>query len=317
MLTNLAKKIPIPQNLDSAINELKKTKNAVILGHYYQESEVQDISDYIGDSLGLAQEAAKTTADIIVFAGVHFMAEIAAIINPEKKVLVPDMDAGCSLADNCTGPEFEKFVKARPGHCVISYVNCSAEVKALSDILCTSSNAEKVVNSVPKDQPIIFAPDQHLGRYLIKKTGRDMVLWEGSCIVHETFSERKLIKLKARHPQAEIVAHPECPESILNHAVHVGSTSSLLNYVKKSPNQEFIVVTEPGIIYQMEKNCPDKKFYPAPPENGCSCNECPFMKLNTLEKIYLCLLNETPQVTVPEEIRIRALKPLQRMLSLS
>ena len=307
----------IPDDLVAAINDLKQQKNAVILAHYYQESEIQDLADYIGDSLGLAQEAAKTDADIIVFAGVVFMAETAKILNPTRKVLLPDLDAGCSLADNCPSDKFSQFVQAHPDHTVITYVNCSAEVKALSDILCTSSNAVKIINSVPKDKPIIFAPDKHLGRYLIKETGRDLVLWDGSCIVHEQFDHKKIVRLKARHPEAEVIAHPECPESILNEADHIGSTSSLLNYVKKSDAKSFIVVTESGIIHQMEKACPEKTFHPAPPENGCSCNECPFMKLNTMEKLYRCLRDETPEMNVPAEIIERALIPLKRMLELS
>ncbi len=306
-----------PDNLVEAISELKRQKNAVILAHYYQESEIQDIADYIGDSLGLAQEAAKTDADIIVFAGVVFMAETAKILNPTRKVLLPDVEAGCSLADNCPADRFREFVEAHPDHTVITYVNCSAEVKALSDILCTSSNAVKIIESVPKDKPIIFAPDKHLGRYLIKETGRDLVLWDGSCIVHEQFDHKKIVRLKARHPEAKVIAHPECPEAILNEADHIGSTSSLLNYVKSSSDSSFIVVTESGIIHQMQKACPDKTFHPAPPDNGCSCNECPFMKLNTMEKLYRCLRDEAPEMDVAPEIIKRALVPLERMLELS
>ncbi len=301
----------------NAILELKRRKNAVILAHYYQVPEIQDIADFIGDSLGLAQEAAKTSADIILFAGVVFMAETAKIVNPTKKVLVPDMNAGCSLADNCPAAEFAEFVSKHPNHCVITYVNCSAEVKALSDILCTSSNAVKIINSVPKDQPILFAPDKHLGRYLMKITGRKMVLWEGTCIVHEIFDAQRLVKLKARYPQAKVIAHPECPEQVLSLADHIGSTSSLLTFSKNNPAKEFIVVTEAGIIHQMQKASPNKMFYPAPPNNGCACNDCPFMKLNTIDKVYQTLLKETPEVTVPEEIRLKALRPLQRMLDLS
>lgn len=299
------------------VKELKKKLNAVILAHYYQDSDIQDLADYVGDSLGLSQEAAKTNADVIVFAGVHFMAETAKILNPNKPVLLPDIKAGCSLADACPAPAFKKFIDKHPGHCVISYVNCSAEVKALSDILCTSTNAVKVVNSVPKDQPIIFAPDQHLGRYLIKKTGRDMVLWNGSCIVHETFSEKKLVQLKTRYREALVVAHPECPEHILRLADHIGSTSSLLDYVTKSPGKQFIVVTESGIIHQMKLKNPGKEFIPAPPETGCACNECPYMKLNTLDKLISCMENLSPQVTVDPAIIERALLPLNRMLAIS
>ena len=305
------------ESLEVKISRLRKQKNAVILAHYYQEGDIQDIADYIGDSLGLAQEAAKTTADIIVFAGVLFMAETAKILNPEKKVLIPDINAGCSLSDNCPADKFKAFIEAHPNHTVITYVNCSAEVKALSDILCTSSNAEKIIRSIPKDKPVIFAPDRHLGRYLMKKTGRELVLWEGSCIVHETFDVRQLTKLKARHPNAKIIAHPECPEPVLDMADFIGSTTGLLNFTKSSPEREFIIVTESGIIHQMKKACPEKEFYPVPTDDGCSCHECPFMKLNTLEKLYACLRDETPEVNVPEEIRKRALIPLQRMLTLS
>jgi len=303
--------------LSTKIKQLCAEKNAVILAHYYQEGGIQDIAHYIGDSLGLAQQAEKTTADIIVFAGVMFMAETAKILNPEKKVLVPDVNAGCSLADNCPGDKFREFVAKYPGHCVITYVNSGIEVKALSDILCTSTNAEKIINSVPKDQPILFAPDQHLGRYLQSRTGREMVLWKGSCIVHVTFDEKQIVKLKARHPEAKVIAHPECPENILQHADHIGSTSSLLSFVQKVPDKTFIVVTESGIIHQMKKACPDKEFIPAPTDKGCACNECPYMRLNSLEKVYNCLLNEKPEVTVPEDLRVAALKPLQRMLELS
>jgi len=304
-------------NRRARVKELKNKLNAVILAHYYQDSDIQDLADYVGDSLGLSQEAAKTNADVIVFAGVHFMAETAKILNPNKPVLLPDIKAGCSLADACPAPAFKKFIDKHPGHCVISYVNCSAEVKALSDILCTSSNAVKVVNSVPKDQPIIFAPDQHLGRYLIKKTGRDMVLWNGSCIVHETFSEKKLVQLKTRHREALVVAHPECPEHILRLADHIGSTSSLLDFVTKSPAKQFIVVTESGIIHQMKLKNPSKEFIAAPPEAGCACNECPYMKLNTLDKLISCMENLSPQVSVDPAIIERALLPLNRMLAIS
>lgn len=307
----------IPKDLPEEIKQLLKRKNGVLLAHYYQESEIQDIADYVGDSLGLAQQAAKTQASIILFAGVVFMAETAKILNPDKKVIVPDLNAGCSLADNCPADKFRQFIAEHPGHVVISYVNCSAEVKALSDILCTSSNAEKIVNSVPAGTPIIFGPDRHLGHYLIKRTGRPMVLWPGSCIVHETFDAKQIVKLKARHPTAQVIAHPECPENILQMADHIGSTTSLLNFVKSSGKGEFIVVTESGIIHQMKRACPEKMFYPAPTDKGCSCNECPFMRLNTLEKLYLALLNEQPEITVAEAVRIKALVPLQRMLELS
>lgn len=314
----LAPQVPgTMEALVQTISDLKKQKNAVILAHYYQDSEIQDIADYIGDSLGLAQEAAKTTADLIVFAGVYFMGETAKILNPNKKVVIPDLNAGCSLADACPADEFSKFISGYPNHCVISYVNCSAEVKALSDILCTSSNAEKIVRSVPADQGIVFAPDRHLGHYLIKKTGRDMVLWNGSCIVHETFSEKKIVQLHTLHPNAEVVAHPECPENILSLADHIGSTTSLLKYVTNSPKSEFIVVTEMGILHQMRKANPSKTFYSGPADEPCSCSQCPFMRLNTMEKLYLCLRDESPEIEVPQETARLALKPLERMLELS
>ena len=299
------------------IKLVKQQKNAVILAHYYQEGEIQDIADFVADSLGLAQFGAKTKADIIVLAGVLFMAETAKILSPEKKVLAPDLNAGCSLADNCPAEEFKKFKAKYPDHKVITYVNCSAEVKALSDILCTSANAEKIVNSFPQDQPLIFAPDQYLGGYLIKKTGRKMVLWPGSCIVHETFDAKKITELKARYPKALVLAHPECQEPVLDLADHIGSTSALLKYSKESPAKEFIVVTEAGILHQMQKASPDKKFHAAANSESCNCAECPFMRLNTMEKIYNCLKDEKPEVLVPEEIRIKALIPLQKMLELS
>ncbi len=304
-------------NKRERVLELKKELGAVILAHYYQESEIQDLADFVGDSLGLAQQAAKTDARVIVFAGVHFMAETAKILNPNKPVLLPDLKAGCSLAEGCPAPDFKKFIDQHPGHYVITYVNCSAEVKALSDVLCTSSNAVKIVESVPKDVPIIFAPDKHLGKYLIKKTGRDMVLWDGSCIVHETFSEKKLIQLKTRYPKALIVAHPECPENILSLADHIGSTSSLLQFVTENPATQFIVVTESGIMHQMKLKNPEKEFIPAPPESGCSCNECPYMRLNTVDKLISCMENMSPQVEVDPAIIKKALVPLNRMLSLS
>lgn len=305
------------KELIEKIKDLKSRKNAVILAHYYQEGEIQDIADFVADSLGLAQYGAKTKADIIVLAGVLFMAETAKILSPEKKVLAPDLNAGCSLADNCPAEEFKKFKAKYPNHKVITYVNCSAEVKALSDILCTSANAEKIVSSFPKDQALIFAPDQHLGSYLIKKTGRQMVLWPGACMVHETFDAKKIIELKARYPQAQVLAHPECPEAVLDLADHIGSTSALLKYSISSEAKEFIVVTEAGIIHQMQKSSPDKKFYPATNKENCNCAECPYMRLNTLEKIYKCLDTEAPEVHVSEAIRTQALIPLQKMLELS
>ncbi len=308
----------IPQNLIRAINDLKQQKNAVIMAHFYQEPAIQDIADYIGDSLGLAQNGEKLQADIIVLAGVVFMGETAKILNPGKKVLVPDLNAGCSLADNCPADKFAAFAKHYPEHVKVTYVNCSAEVKALSDILCTSSNALKIIQSIPADKPILFAPDQHLGHYLIKKSGRDMVLWQGACEVHETFDAKRIIQLRARYPEAVVVAHPECPDSVLALADFVGSTNAMLNHVKQSPAQQFIVVTESGILHAMHKACPDKTFHAASNnEDSCGCANCPHMKLNTLEKIYLCLKNESPEIRIAEDIRKRALVPIQRMLLLS
>ena len=318
MFTTLTPKIPaLPLDLFSAINELKKELNAIILAHYYQEPDIQDIADYIGDSLGLSQQAAQTEAEVIVFAGVHFMAETAKILNPHKLVLLPDLNAGCSLADSCTAEEFAKFKAKYPEHLVISYINCSAEIKALSDIICTSSNAVKIVQQIPQEKPIIFAPDRNLGRYVMEQTGRDLVLWQGSCIVHETFSERKIVELKTKYPQAEIIAHPECETGVLNHADYIGSTTALLKYSQKSSSDIFIVATEPGIIHQMSKSAPNKQFIPAPPINQCACNECPHMRLNTLEKLYLCMENKTPEIKIPESIRLKALQPIQRMLAMS
>ncbi|MEO6693836.1 MAG: quinolinate synthase NadA [Ignavibacteria bacterium] len=311
------KPIDLSIDLEDEIRKLKKEMNAVILAHYYQESEIQDLADFIGDSLQLSQQAAKTKADVIVFAGVHFMAETAKILNPDKLVLLPDLNAGCSLAEGCPGPLLEKFKQKYPDHILISYINCSAEVKALSDIICTSSNAVKIVNQIPLDQKIMFAPDKNLGRYVIKQSGRDMVLWQGSCIVHETFSDRKITKLKFKNPNALIIAHPECEEAVLNSADFIGSTSALLNFVTESVEQEFIVATEPGIIHQMQLRNPGKLFIPAPPEANCNCNECPYMKLNTLEKLYLCMRDRKPEITMEEEIMKKALKPLQRMLAMS
>jgi quinolinate synthase len=290
---NLQKKgfldLPVDVRLDmfAEIDRLKREKNAIILAHYYQEPDIQDVADYIGDSLGLSQQAAKTNADIIVFAGVHFMAETAKILSPQKKVLLPDLKAGCSLADSAPPALFKKFRDQYPDHIVISYINCSAGIKALSDIICTSSNAEKIIESVPKDQPIIFAPDRNLGSYLIKKTGRDMVLWNGACMVHEIFSVEKILQLKQRHPHAKVIAHPECEAAVLALADHIGSTTGLLKYTQVSDSQEFIVVTETGILHKMQQSSPNKTFIPAPPNNACACNDCPHMKLNTLEKFYV------------------------------
>lgn len=307
----------IPDDLFGAIAELKQELNAVILAHYYQEAEIQDIADYLGDSLGLSQQAANTNADVIVFAGVHFMAETAKILNPDKLVLLPDLEAGCSLADSCPPDEFRAFKAQHPDHIVISYINCSAEIKALSDIICTSSNAVKIVNQIPQDRPIIFAPDRNLGRYVSQQTGRDLVLWEGSCIVHETFSEKRIIELKVEHPTAEIIAHPECESPVLRHADYIGSTTALLKYCQESKSDKFIVATEPGIIHQMEKAAPHKRFIPAPAIDNCACNECPYMRLNTLEKLYLAMKNKSPEIVLPEDIRVNALKPIQRMLEMS
>ena len=304
-------------DLFAEIERLKKEKNAVVLAHYYQEPDIQDIADYIGDSLGLAQQAQKTTADMIVFAGVHFMAETAKILNPSKKVVLPDLKAGCSLSDSAPPDLFRAFKDKYPDHVVISYINCSAGIKALSDIICTSSNAQKIVETVPRDQPIIFAPDRNLGAYISKQTGREMVLWNGSCMVHEIFSREKILKLKVRYPQAKVIAHPECEKPVLEIADFIGSTSALLKFVKQNEAREFIVVTEAGIIHQMEKDAPDKVLIPAPPDNSCACNDCPHMKLNTLEKLYLCMEYEEPELLMDETIRQAALKPIQRMLDIS
>lgn len=307
----------LPYDLVNAIQELKKDLNAVILAHYYQNSEIQDIADYLGDSLGLAQQAAQTQAEVIVFAGVHFMAETAKILNPDKLVLLPDLEAGCSLADSCPPQAFAQFKAAHPDHLVISYINCTAEIKAMSDIICTSSNAVKIVQQIPLDQSIIFAPDRNLGRYVSEQTGREMLLWEGSCIVHETFSERKLIELKIQHPEAEILAHPECEKILLRHADFIGSTTALLKYSHQSQAQNFIVATEPGIIHQMQKASPQKGFIPAPGQGNCACNECPYMRLNTLEKLYLAMKNKSPEIILPTATLTAALRPIQKMLALS
>ena len=306
-----------PHDLFKAIQALKQELNAVILAHYYQDPDIQDVADYIGDSLELSRKAANTNADAIVFAGVHFMAETAKILNPDKLVLLPDLSAGCSLADSCPADAFAAFKAAHPNHLVISYINCTAEIKAMSDIICTSSNAVKIVNQIPEDQPIIFGPDRNLGRYVKEQTGRDLVLWQGACIVHENFSEKKIVQLKIQHPEAEVIAHPECEPPVLRHANYIGSTTALLKYSQQSQNHAFIVATEPGIIHQMQKQAPDKHFIPAPPMNSCACNECPYMRLNTLEKLYLAMKNRTPEITLPEQIRVAALRPIQRMLEMS
>lgn len=304
-------------DLFAAINNLKKEKKAIVLAHYYQEPDIQDVADYIGDSLGLAQKAAETDADIIVFAGVHFMAETAKILNPSKKVLLPDFKAGCSLADSAPTNLFKAFKEKHNDHLVISYINCTAEIKALSDIICTSSNAEAILNSLPQDQKIIFAPDKNLGAYLNKKTGRNMLLWNGACMVHEIFSLEKITKLKVRHPQAQIIAHPECEEALLNIADYIGSTTQLLKYSQAKACNEFIVATETGILHKMQQASPQKTFIPAPPNNSCACNDCPHMKLNTLEKLYICMQYEVPELTMNEDLRIAAKKPIDRMLEIS
>jgi quinolinate synthase len=304
-------------DLFAGIERLKKEKNAVLLAHYYQDADIQDVADYIGDSLGLAQQAEKTKADMIVFAGVHFMAETAKILNPSKKVVIPDLKAGCSLSDSCPPPLFKKFKDQHPDHVVVSYINCSAGIKALSDVICTSSNAKAIVESFSKDQPIIFAPDKNLGAYINKVTGRNMLLWNGACMVHEIFSLELITKLKVRHPQAKVIAHPECEEAVLKVADYIGSTTGLLKYTQTDSSKEYIVATETGILHQMIKSSPEKIFIPAPPNNGCACNDCPHMKLNTLEKLYLCMEYDTPEITMEEGLRIAAKKPIDRMLEIS
>jgi quinolinate synthase len=310
---------PIDPTLDlfEEIERLKKEKNAIVLAHYYQEPDIQDVADYIGDSLGLSQEAAKTEADVIVFAGVHFMAETAKILSPEKTVLLPDLKAGCSLADSCPPHLFKLFKEKHPDHVVITYVNCTAELKAMSDIVCTSTNAVQIVESLPKDTKIIFGPDKNLGAWVARKTGRNLVLWNGACMVHEIFSREKITRLRERHPQAKFIAHPECEDNVLELADYIGSTTGLLNYTIKNEATEFIVATESGIIHQMEKANPLKTFIPAPPNNNCACNDCPYMKRNTLEKLYLTLKNGYPEVTVPADIIVQARRPIERMLEIS
>jgi len=304
-------------DLFAEIEKLKREKNAILLAHYYQEPDIQDVADYIGDSLGLAQQAEKTKADMIVFAGVHFMAETAKILNPTKKVVIPDLKAGCSLSDSCPPPLFKKFKEQHPDHVVVSYINCSAGIKALSDVICTSSNAKVIVESFPKEQPIIFAPDKNLGSYINKKTGRKMLLWNGACMVHEIFSLEKITRLKVRHPNAKLIAHPECEDPVLRLADYIGSTTGLLKFTKSDPSMEYIVATETGILHQMVKVNPDKTFIPAPPDNSCACNDCPHMKRNTLEKLYLCMKYETPEITMEENLRVAAKKPIDRMLEIS
>jgi quinolinate synthase len=311
--------VPTAEALPREIDRLRRELDAVILAHYYQDEEIQDLADFVGDSLQLSQTAAKTQAKVIVFCGVHFMAETAKILNPGKQVLLPDLDAGCSLADRTPGPQFEAWLKSYPDHKVVSYINCSAAVKALSDVICTSSNAEKIVRSFPKEQKLVFAPDRHLGAWVAKKTGREMVLWPGFCIVHEQFTQRQLEKLRAVHRTAKIIAHPECDASVLEMADYVGSTRGLVEYVKAAPekNPSFIVATEVGILHLMKKERPDAELIPAPPSSGCNCAICPYMRLNSLEKVYLCMRDRTPELTLPEDLRLRALRPVERMLELS
>ena len=304
-------------DLFAEIEKLKKEKNAIILAHYYQEPDIQDVADYIGDSLGLSQMAERTDASVIVFAGVHFMAETAKILNPTKKVLLPDLNAGCSLSDSAPPAIFRQFREKYPDHMVITYINCSAGMKALSDIICTSSNAQKIVESLPADQPIIFAPDKNLGAYINKQTGRNMKLWNGACMVHEIFSLEKITKLRIRHPKAKFIAHPECEEAVLAIADYIGSTTGLLKYTQTDNSSTYIVATETGILHQMQKASPNKTFIPAPPNNSCACNDCPYMKLNTLEKLYLCMKYETPEITMDESLRMAAKKPIDRMLEIS
>lgn len=311
------REMPAPAELADAVGRLRREMHAVILAHYYQEPEIQDVADFVGDSLELARRAASTDAEVIVFAGVHFMAETAKILNPDKRVLLPDLDAGCSLAEGCPAAEFRAFRVQHPDHVSITYINCSAEVKAASDIICTSSNAEKIIRQIPGERPIFFAPDRNLGRYLIRKTGRPMLLWDGSCVVHETFSLRKLMHLRLEHPDAEIIAHPECEEPVLAMAGFIGSTSVLLRHVQSSPSREFIVATESGILHQMRRLAPDKEYIAAPPEEACSCNECPYMKLNTMEKLYRCMRDRTPEIVIDPVILRQALAPIRRMLEMS
>ena len=301
----------------SKLESLKKERNAVILAHYYQDPDIQDVADFVGDSLALAKYAVKTDADVILFCGVHFMCETAKILNPDKRVILPDMDAGCSLADSAPHQKFRAWVDSHPDHTVITYINCSARVKAASDIICTSSNAEKIINSLPEDKKIIFAPDKYLGAFLQKKTGRDLLLWDGSCQVHEIFSERELIRLKTRNPDALVLAHPECDENILRHSDHIGSTTSIIKFASESNLEKFIIATEPGVIHQMEKESPNKTFIPLPANDGCACNECPHMRLNTIEKMVTALETMSPEIILSEDCRLKALAPLEKMLALS
>ncbi len=304
-------------DLEAEITKLKKEKNMILLAHYYQESEIQDLADYVGDSLGLSQMAESTDADIIVFAGVHFMAETAKILNPKKKVLLPDLKAGCSLAESCPAPLFQKYKEKHPDHVVVSYINCTAALKTLTDVVCTSTNAKTIIESIPEDKPIIFAPDKNLGAWLQKETGREMLLWNGSCMVHEIFSHEKITKLRIKHPDAKFIAHPECEAHILDTADYIGSTSGLLRYTQETDAEIFIVATEAGILHQMQQKSPNKTFIPAPPNNMCACNDCPHMKLNTLEKLYLCMKYELPEIHIDEAIIERAKAPIDRMLEIS
>lgn len=304
-------------DLVTEIEILKKEKNAVILAHYYQDSEIQDVADYVGDSLGLSQKAASTQAEIIAFAGVHFMAETAKMLSPEKKVVLPDLKAGCSLADSCPPELFKLFKEKNPDHLVVSYINCTAELKTLTDICCTSTNAVQIIESIPKDQPILFAPDKNLGAFLMKKTGRKMLLWNGACMVHEIFSREKIVKLKNRHPNATFIAHPECEPHILEMAEFIGSTTGLLKFTINHPNDTFIVATESGILHQMQKHSPRKTFIPAPPNNNCACNDCPHMKRNTLEKLYLCLKYELPEIILPHHVIQQGRQSIDRMMEIS
>ncbi len=309
---------PVPgTDLHAEIDRLRTEMNAVILAHYYQEPDVQDVADHVGDSLALARAAAATDADVIVFAGVHFMAETAKILNPDKLVLLPDLEAGCSLADGCPADEFAEFLTRHPDHEVVSYINCSAATKAMSDVICTSGNALNVVASIPRDKPVVFAPDRHLGRWVAQKLDRELVLWHGSCEVHEQFSERRLVELKTLHPEAMVAAHPECTEAVLQHADHIGSTAAILSFARETDAREIIVATEPGILHQMSKESPDKVFHPVPgADESCNCNECPYMKLNTLEKLYLCMRDRTPELVLDPDLAARALAPIERMLAL-
>jgi quinolinate synthase len=310
--------LPPAWKLEEEIERLKRERNAVILAHYYQESEIQDLADHVGDSLGLARAAQKANADVIAFCGVHFMAEAAKILNPQCTVVLPDLAAGCSLADGCPPDQFRRFVDQHPGHFVVSYINCSAAVKAMSDVIVTSSNAVKIVQQIPADQPIIFAPDKHLARYVMKQTGRDMVVWQGTCIVHETFSEKKILEMLLRHPGAELIAHPECEEPILRHAKYVGSTTGLIKYAVSSPTQTLIVATEEGVLHQMKREAPHKTFIPAPPEDeSCACNQCPHMRRNTMEKLYLSLRDLQPRIEMDEALRVAAKRPIDKMLEMS